>query len=53
VKPELFRIFGALPLRTASRLSSRTATNLDTPKGAVYTHSCVRSGLADEMADIN
>lgn len=42
-----------LPLRTASLLSSRTATNLDTPSGAIYTHSCVLPGRAVEIAEIN
>lgn len=42
-----------IPLRTASLLSSSTATNLEIPNGAVVTHSCVRSGLADDIAEIS
>lgn len=43
----------AIPLRIASLLSSRTATSLEMPRGAVKTHSWVLSGLAEEIADIN
>ena len=41
------------PLRTASLLSSKIATSLETPNGAVCTHSCVRSGRADDIAEIS
>lgn len=42
-----------LPLRTGSRASPSTLTNLDIPRGAVKIHSCVLSGRALEMCVIN
>ena len=39
--------------RTGSRISSRTFTSLDIPSGAVKIHSCVLSGLAVEIREIN
>ena len=50
---ELIQNVYALPLRTGSRASPSTLTNLDIPRGAVKIHSCVLSGRALEMCVIN
>jgi hypothetical protein len=42
-----------IPLRTGSLASVSVLTSLEIPNGAVKMHSCVRSGRALQMCDIN
>jgi hypothetical protein len=50
---EQFKAKCAIPFLTGSLVSVSTFTSLEIPNGAVKMHSCVRSGLALQMWDIN
>lgn len=42
-----------IPFRTGSLTSVSTLTNFEIPNGAVKMHSCVRSGRALQIWEIN